>query len=554
MTEHSIPPANTPVAASPVVKERRSISIVWLVPLIAVVIGGWLAYKAVTEKGPVITISFQSAEGLEAGKTKVKYKDVEVGVVQDIEIDQNLSHVLVKVEMHKNARPYLTEKTRFWVVRARIAAGQVSGLGTLLGGAYIGVEPSTEGTFTEHYIGLEKPPIVTNAIEGRRFILKASRLGSLSPGSPIYFRQIQVGQVVDFKLDNEGKSVGVDIFIDSPYDHFVRQNSRFWVASGLDLQLSANGLRVDTESLVSLMIGGIAFTTFTEEKPTPEAEENSHFKLYETLDQARDDRYTARTEFYIEFADSVRGLSVGAPVEFRGFQIGSVNDLTLKSDFEKLEFSTMVRISIERQRLSLPDEIDEDPTDRFLRMVDGGLRAQLKTGSLLTGQLFVDLEFSQDAAAAAPIRYNNLLVLPSVPSTTQELMADLSGFMKKLNQLPLEKIGRNLQSSMAGIDQLVNSAEMKKSLHSLERLLKEGETMAKAWNGETLPAVNANLAEIQTLLRNLEGWVSADAPLYGDLRNSLEELSKAARSINELADMLERHPEALIQGKRREAK
>ncbi len=542
------------MAATPVIKERRSISIVWLVPLVALVIGGWLAYKAVTEKGPVINVSFQSANGLEAGKTKVKFKDVEVGVVQDIEIYNDLSHVIVKIEMHKGARPYLTEKTSFWVVRARIAAGQVTGLGTLLGGAYIGIEPSTEGVFTEQYVGLEKPPIVTGQTEGRRFTLNAPRLGSLNPGSPIYFRQIQVGQVVDFKLDEEGNNVGVDIFIESPYHRFVRQNSRFWVASGLDLQLSANGLRVDTESIVSLMIGGIAFTTFSEEKQMPEAAERSQFKLYETLDQARDDRYTQKIEFYIEFADSVRGLSIGAPVEFRGFQIGTVTDLELKADFEKLAFSTMVRISIERQRLSLPEEMEEDQTKRFMRMVDGGLRAQLKTGNLLTGQLFVDFEYRQDTTAAVPGRYKDLLVLPSVPSTSQELMTDVSSFMKKLNRLPLEKIGHDLQSSIAGIDQLVNSTEMRKTVHSLERILAEVQAIATTSNTETLPAFNASLAEIQTLLRNMEGWVSADAPLYDDLRNTLEELAKAARSINELADMLERHPEALIQGKQSEAR
>jgi paraquat-inducible protein B len=541
------------MAASPVIKERRSISIIWLIPLVALVIGGWLIYKAVTEKGPTITISFESAAGLEAGKTKIKYKDVEVGVVQSIVIGEDLSKIVLKVLMQKGSEPYLTAKTQFWVVRARVDAGSISGLDTLLGGAYIGIEPSNKGKSVKDFIGLEVPPVVTSEMKGKRFALSAERLGSLNPGSPIYFRQIQVGQVVDYKLDEEGHTIGVNIFVKSPYDQFVRENTRFWNASGLDLDLTANGLKVNTESFVALMVGGIAFNTFSSEAPMPEAKENSHFKLYATKDEASDDRFKSKDDFYVEFKESVRGLSVGAPLEFRGFRVGSVVDIEMKTDFEELEFSTMVRVSLERKRMSFHVDSGETEYERFFRMINKGFRAQLKTGNLLTGQLFVNLEFHEDLppVISMPL-YNDLPLMPSLPSPSQEIVQDAAKFMKKLNQLPLEEIGKNLQRTMAGVNKLVNSPELQTAFSSVDQILKELKTTTRTLNSDTVPQVNRALAEMDNLIKDLGRWVDADSPLYEDVRTTLQELAGAARSINDLADMLERHPEALIQGKTRE--
>ena len=552
MIENSNPPENSAIAASPVIKERRSISIVWLVPFVALIIGGWLIYKAVTEKGPTISISFQSASGLEAGKTKVKFKNVEVGVVQAITIGKDLSNVILKVLMRKGSEPYLTEKTQFWVVRAQVDASRISGLDTLLGGAYIGIEPSAEGDFVKNFKGLEVPPIVTSEMKGKRFALSAARLGSLNPGSPIYFRQIQVGQVVDYKLDKEGHNIGLNIFVKSPYDQFVRENTRFWIASGLDLELTANGLRVDTESFISLLIGGIAFNTFFSDLPIPEAKENTHFKLYTTKEAASDDRYKSEDDFYVEFKESVRGLSVGAPLEFRGFRVGSLVDIEMNADFEELEFSTMVRISVEQKRMSLQIDMDESADESFSRMIKKGLRAQLKTGNLLTGQLFVNLEFHDDLPPVTTTSHKDVLVLPSLPVPSQGIVQDAARFMKTLNQMPLEEIGRDLQRTMAGVDKLVNSPELQSSLSSLTQILKELKTITRILNSDTVPQVNRVLAEVESLIKDMASWVDADSPLYEDVRNILEEMGGAARSINDLADMLERHPEALIQGKTRE--
>ncbi|MGW8194560.1 MAG: PqiB family protein [Desulforhopalus sp.] len=552
MTEKADSSRNEPSAASPVIRERRSISIVWLIPVVAILIGGYLAYTAVTEKGPVITISFLSAEGLESGKTKVKFKDVEVGVVETIEIGENLSQVLLKVQMKKGTEEYLTENTQFWVVRARITSSQVSGLGTLLGGAYIGIEPSTQGKSQAHFKGLEIPPLVTREMKGRRFVLNASRLGSLNPGSPIYFRQIHVGQVTGYRLEDDGTDVEVNVFINSPYDRFVRRDTRFWLASGLDLKLTAAGLTVDTESVVSLLIGGIAFNSLANDAESPVAEENSRFTLYDSFLEARDARYTSKNDFYVEFSESVRGLSVGAPLEFRGFQIGTVVDMELQTDFKELEFSTMVRVSVEKERLPLQDDTGEDNIERFTRMANNGLRAQLKPGNLLTGQLFVDIEFHDGLPPPEIKHYKNLPVLPSLVSPSREIMQQLSQVMKKVDNLPLEEIGRDLQKSIAAVDRLVNGPDLKNGLVALERILTELKATTQAINGDTVPRINSTVSELETLLKNMDRWVERESPLYGELLRMMEEFSDAARAVNDLAEMLERQPEALLRGKKSE--
>ena len=271
MNEQQIEETGASGAAQAVVKPKKSVSIVWIVPLVAILIGGWLVYKAITEKGPTITITFQNAEGLEAGKTKIKFKDVEVGQVEDIHLSPDLSQVIVTAQLTRDAKEYLTENTRFWVVRARIAGGGVSGLGTLFSGAYIGMDPGKPGKTARSFKGLDTQPIVTTDLPGRHFVLKAERLGSLDVGKPVYFRQIKVGQVVAYEMEKDGQDVDIKIFIHAPHHERIRENTRFWNAGGLDVSVDAGGIKVNTESFVAIMIGGIAFENPKNSDPGPAA-------------------------------------------------------------------------------------------------------------------------------------------------------------------------------------------------------------------------------------------------------------------------------------------
>jgi len=413
-------PSNVPKA---VVQTKKSFSIVWLVPLVAILIGGWLVYKALSEKGPNITITFKTAEGLEAGKTKIRYKDVEIGLVESISLSKDLSHVVLTAELVKEVDRHLTDTTRFWVVRAQLTAGEVSGLGTIFSGAYIAMDPGKGGAPIRTFKGLETPPAVTSDLPGSQFILVSEKLGSIDTGSPVYFRQIKVGKVGSYKLDEDGRAVTIQIFINAPYDKLVHKNTRFWNASGLDLAVDASGLRIDTQSIVSVLIGGLAFDTPVSLESHDSAGSGDKFTLYNNHQDALMKSYKIKKYWVLYFEDSVRGLSPGAPIELAGIQIGQVVDIDLEVDMEKIAFRIPVLIETEPERVF---DINAMPTDMDNRqfmdsLVAKGLRAQLKTGNLLTGKLFVELDFHPDAPAQKIIWDNKYPELPTVQKSMEEL-------------------------------------------------------------------------------------------------------------------------------------
>ena len=293
-----------PVVRSPINK----ISLVWIIPLLAAIIGGWLAYRSVTEKGPAITIAFESAEGLEAGQTKIKYKEVELGKVVKILLSSDRDHVLVKAELDKQAEGLLSEKTRFWVVRARVGATEVKGLSTLFSGVYIAMDPGPPGPPVDHFKGLNTPPIVTSGIPGRHFILAAERRSSLDIGSPVYYRQIKAGEVVAYDLAPDGQTIRFNIFVRAPYDQNVFENTQFWNVSGFDFSLSARGIQLKTETLSTLLMGGIAFSLPEDSPSGNRAEEETVFTLFENVEASRVKHYAFKTRWLIYFNGSVRGL------------------------------------------------------------------------------------------------------------------------------------------------------------------------------------------------------------------------------------------------------
>jgi paraquat-inducible protein B len=517
-----------------VVKVRKQFSIVWVVPLVALLIGGWLAVKALSEKGPTITITFETAEGLEAGKTKVKYKDVEVGQVESITLAKGGSHVIVTAEMVKGAKRHLTENTRFWVERARIGAGGAAGLGTLFAGAYIGIDLGEPGGKPIHsFKGLEIPPVVTTGLPGSHFKLTAKKLGSLQVGSPIYYRQFKVGQVVAYKMVEDGGAVDFRIFIHAPYHEFVRQNTRFWNASGVDVSVDASGIRVNTESFLSIMIGGVAFDTPVDLEPGAAAEEGFTFKLYESREKIVEKAYVQKRKWLLYFDGSVRGLAVGAPVELQGIKIGEVTDITLEFDWEKLAFRIPVIIEMESGRVQF---VGKQKVDRMRGMdilVEKGLRAQLQSGSLLTGQLLVSLDIHSDAPPAKINWEETYPELPTVPTAMEEITGGVTRIVEKLDTIPLEQIGKDLQKTMANLSK--TTAELEKLVQNLDANL--------------APAATGTLKQAQTTLIKVDRLLNADSPTGHELKRALAELADAARNISILMDYLERHPDSVIFGK-----
>lgn len=528
-----------PGLAEPAVRRWRP-SLVWFIPLVAAVIGAWIAFSAYSRRGPTITITFMSAEGLEAGQTRVRHKDVEVGRVAAISLTPDFGQVVVTVELDRSAAPLLSENTRFWVVRARVSANGISGLGTLFSGAYIGMDPGPRGGPATAFQGLEAPPVLSSHLPGDLVDLRAAQLGSLNIGSPVTCRQIPVGEVAGFDLAPDGQSVLIKILVRSPYQQLIRPTTRFWDAGGVDVALDANGLRLRASSMVQLLLGGIALENPERLDPALVPPPGQPFTLFPDHDKAYEKVYRERHRFLLHFDESVRGLARGAPVEFRGMKIGEVEDFSLEFLPRELEGRIPVTIALEPERFTFLGAPGEPVEALVARMVRKGLRAQLRTGSLLTGNLYVDLGFHPGAAQSAPARAGRWPEIPTLPSTMGTMVENLARLAERLQALPLEQV----------------AGELRATLPALRDTLDQARTLMATLDRETAPAAQATLAQAQATLAQaqatlagLEGALGPDSPTRTDLHEALGQFTQAARALRDLADTLERHPEAMVFGK-----
>ena len=522
---------------APVKTRRFGFSLVWIVPIVAVLVGLSLVVHNLMQEGPTITLTFTTGAGLAANKTEVRYRNVVIGHVTEVALSDDQKNVNATVKLDKQAESFTREDSKFWVVRPRIGAGGVSGIDTLLSGDYIGADIGQSSTRVKHFIGLENPPAITYGEPGKHFTLHTQDLGSLDIGSPVYYRKIPVGQVVAYALDQEGKGVDVEIFIHAPNDAFVSANTRFWNASGIDVEVGANGFALKTESLSSILVGGIAFRAPDYNPNDTAASENQRFELF--ADQAGALAPPAGKAQYLalRFDQAMRGLKVGAPVEFLGVEIGRVVAVNLDFDEVKRSFPVNVGIVIYPQRLGRAHEkmlkvLQHDPNDEASAakligtFIDNGLRAQARSGNLLTGQLYIALDFFPKAEKVAFDPTARPVVIPTIPGSLELLQEQLQTMVDKLNRLPLERIAGNLDA---------NLVELRKGLTQ--------------FNARTLPGVQNTLAEVSNTLKSANSTLAEDSPQREQLTQTLDELGRMSRSLRELADYLGRNPESLIRGR-----
>lgn len=522
-------------APQAVVLDRARLSIVWLIPLVAAIVAIYLAYWAWMEQGPTITITFESAEGLEAGKTKLKYKKVDVGLVESVELTDDLTHVEVTATMTTGMSRHLTEGTRFWVVRAQVSAGQITGLDTVLSGVYIAVDPSSEGDRARRFVGLEKAPVVTSDKPGTLFDLRAKDLGSVDIGSPVYYRWLRVGQVAGYELDEVGEHVSVQVFIEAPHDLRVRSTTRFWNASGLDATVTTDGVQIDTPSLVSMLAGGIAFETPATVTVARDVPQDMIFELYPNRHATRQPRFLQKSRFLLYFNDSVAGLSAGSSVVFRGIKLGEVLGVDLEFDPNANEMSISVMIEMEPERFGLTDEAgDERELARLRDMVARGWRARLSTSSLLTGQKVVEFGFFEDAGPGEILLGGAYPVLPTTPGGLDAIANRVSRIVEKVDRIPIESIGRNLDGILGG----------------LSETLDEIQKLAGVANEDLVPGLSSSLARLEKTLSSADAMISPESAMAQELEQLVVDLSEAARSIRLLTERLEQHPEELLRGKR----
>jgi paraquat-inducible protein B len=511
-------------------KKRTRFSLVWVIPIVAAIVGAWVAVTRYLGQGPEITIVFKSAEGLEAGKTKIHYNGVDVGTVTKIRLSDDHRSAIATTQMAPKTEEFLVDDTKFWIVRPRISGANISGLGTLISGAYIGMEIGKSKKDRDDFVALDTPPIISGEMPGRFFILKTLDLGSIDTGTPLYFRRLQVGQVASYELDRDGKYVTVKIFVRAPYDQYVNPNTRFWHASGFDLSLTANGLKMQTQSVLSILIGGIAFETAPSALLSLPAAEETVFLLYGNRTEAFNPPPRNPQTYQLVFKDTVRGLTPGAPVEFRGIPIGEVTDISAQINLKTFEFAVPVTIRLDPQRLGvkvfdLGPGSNLETTRRKLidALVSHGVRAQLRTGNLLTGSAYVALDVFPSAPKVAVDWSQNPVQLPTTAGQFANAEATVEDILKKFDQMPLKEIGDNLNKAITDLDL-------------------------------TLASARGTLTSAQGTFDNTSNLTGANSSQIQQLDDTLREVSRAARSLRVLADYLEGHPEALIRGKQGEAK
>ncbi|MDY7579628.1 MlaD family protein [Herbaspirillum sp. RTI4] len=521
-------------------RKRWLPSLVWLIPIVAAVIGLTLVAKVLMERGPSISIAFRNAEGLDASKTRVKYKNVDIGTVNSIRLSKDMSHVLVQVQLTKEAAGFAASSTRFWVVRPKVAASGISGLGTLLSGAYIAADPGSDGEKTDEFTGLEVPPIITRGSSGKQFVLHANDIGSLDIGSPVYYRRIKVGQVAASDLDADGKGVTLRIFVDAPYDKFVSIKTRFWHASGVDLELNSNGFKLSTQSLLTVILGGIAFQLPEDGSNTAAAAatENTAFMLEKDETTAMKEPDGESETLLLYFNQSLRGLSPGASVDFRGVTLGEVKSIGIDYDREKREFRMPVLVQVYPQRLgrNFNDAQHTSPYSQMQRlryMIGKGLRAQLRSGNLLTGQVYVAFDFFPKEPPVT-IDVNAVpLQLPTIPGSLDQLQNQLADIVSKLSKVPFDQIGTELRTTLV----------------AMNRTLANAEELTKRLNNDVAPEITAAMKDVRKTLNAAQGTLADDGPLQQDVRQTLQELTRSAASLRVLTDYLGRHPESLIRGR-----
>lgn len=534
-------------------RRRFSVQLVWIIPIVASLIGLSIAVKAFMDRGETITITFKTGEGMEAGKTKLKYKDVQIGEVKGIAIAKDRSHVVVTAEMSKDARGLLVKDTRFWVVRARISGGTVSGLGTLIGGSYIGVGAGTSDENRDEFIGIETPPVVSLDVPGRQFVLHSADVGSLDTSSPIFYRRMPVGQVIATDLDRDGKGVTIKVFIRAPFDQYVKTNSIFWHASGVDLTLNASGVKINTESMVSILLGGISFQTPQDRIDAPSAGSDSVFPLFSTRDEAL--KHTGTVETYLlVFKESVRGLSTGAPVDLRGVTVGEVTkiDVALNSSNSEISIPVEIQFYPELLRAQYRNKSQQvkTPDSRALLdpLVARGFRAELKSGNLLTGQLYVALDFFPKAPPSK-INWSTIPpTFPTVPGSMGQLQKKLMQIVQKIEKMPLEELAGDARKTIQTLDATLKSAD-KLLMNVDSTVVPEARTVLLEAR-QSLEDVRKTLGEARKTLGGANQVLADDAPVQLDLRETLREVSRAAQSLRVLSDYLGQHPESLIRGKR----
>jgi paraquat-inducible protein B len=538
------------------------VPVIWAIPIIAIAIGAWLAWDTLSKEGPRIVVSFEDAEGLQAGQSQLKYKDIALGTVNGLEFTPDRRRVLVTIATTAQAEPFLKTGTQFWVVKPRLFAGNISGFTTLLSGSYIGLLPGPIDAHAERkFVGREEPPLLDSDVPGRTFRLKTNELGSVSLGSPVFYRGLSVGQVLGWDIGDMAESVTIHAFVRSPFDTYVHDETRFWNASGLAVKLGGAGVEMQVESLRALLLGGVAFETPAIGPSSEISAENHEFPLFANQDAAKAASYSRKIPLLVYFSSSVRGLGPGSEVVMHGLKVGQVMDVRLTYDLAKDAVLAPVRLEIQPERIvGVGHQLYKDISEIVNILVAKGLRATLQSGNLLTGEMLVSLEIVPDAPPATVTMQDGAFVFPTSDSGgLSSLQASAGDLLRNVNAIPFASIGRSLDAMTKNMSELTNGPQLQQSLAGLAGTMSEAQSVLTRLNTDMGPflkqlpeiatSLQVTLKQSNQLMRSVDSGYGNDTQFHRDLDRMMAQLTDAVRSFRALADLLTRHPEALVRGR-----
>lgn len=511
---------------------------IWLVPLVAAALAAYLGWTTLAARGPLITITFPDGAGLVAGQTRLEHKAVAIGTVEGVVLSHHFSRVTARVRIEKDDAPLLTSHARFWVVRPRFSLPNPSGLQTLISGSYIAIDPGLPGGKPQlHFRGLDRPPGVRSDQPGQIFALRAPKLGWLEEGAPVFYRDIMVGQLLDFQDQGIGKPILMHVFIKAPYDHYVRNATHFWNVSGLSMNVGPSGLHLAVESMQALLSGGIAFANFTDADGSPPAKADTVFRLYDDFNQAQSAGFRDNIRYVAYFDQSVAGLSRGSAVLLYGIRVGTVTGTQLLLDPKTEQPRVRVTFDIQPERVFAPHDIPNvDALTATRKLVALGMRARVDTSNLVIGQDVIGLDMVPNAPQAAVQVQDGRIVWPSVAGGLQNLTDTLGDIVSKLDALPLNKLGRNADGLLASLRQLTRT--LNDEVHPVAtQLPKLTEQLQKT------------LQQTDRLLASLQTGYGANSQTQHRLQQLAAEGAQAMRSVRELATFLTHHPGSLVWGR-----
>ncbi|MCU6383198.1 intermembrane transport protein PqiB [Enterobacter quasiroggenkampii] len=513
------------------VQKVKNWSPVWIFPIVTALIGAWILFYHYSHQGPEVTLITTNAEGIEGGKTTIKSRSVDVGVVESATLTDDLTHVEIKARLNAGMEKLLHGDSVFWVVKPQVGREGISGLGTLLSGAYIELQPGAKGNQPAKYQLLDSPPLAPPDAKGIRVILDSKKAGQLTAGDPVLFRGYRVGSVEKSTFDPQKRAISYQLFINAPNDRLVTSNVRFWKDSGIAVDLTSAGMRVEMGSLTTLFGGGVSFDVPEGLDLGQPVAENTAFRLFDDQKSIQDALYTDHVDFLMFFKDSVRGLQPGAPVEFRGIRLGTVGQVPFfvpgLSQMLDDDYRIPVLIRIEPERLLNQIGENQDIAAHISQLMERGLRGSLKTGNLVTGALYVDMDFYPNAPPITGIReFGGYKIIPTVSSGLAQIQQRLMETLDKINNLPLnpmieaatgslhqsQETMQRLQTTLDNINKITASQsmqqlpqDMQKTLRELNRSMQGFQPGSAAYNKMVadMQRLDQVLRELQPVLKTL---------------------------------------------------